>query len=210
VFLLVNERAATTRGFPVTEAIKVATNDIWTSLERRRPAGRRRGRQPRPQGPRPATAMESLRVMAAAKEVTVSRYQEKVRHEARQKELAEEAQRVGRIHGWNLTRGLPTEERRRNAPQTGGHRHKHCKNTPLAIWHDALWRKRWKSQANGRTATTWQSPWPFQTIKLYEDLQKHEATALFLLRTEVIGLNVWLFFVNVPEVLSRCDCDWHT
>jgi Reverse transcriptase (RNA-dependent DNA polymerase)/Endonuclease-reverse transcriptase len=208
--LLANERAASTRGFPVTEAIKVATNDIWTSLERRRPAGRRRGRQPRPQGPRPATAMESLRVMAAAKEVTVSRYQEKVRHEARQKELAEGAQRVGGILGWNLTRGLPTEERRRNAPQTGGHRHKHCKNTPLAIWHDALWRKRWKSQANGRTATTWQSPWPFQTVKLYEDLQKHEATALFLLRTEVIGLNAWLFSVNVPEVLPRCTCDWHT
>ena len=47
VFLLANERAASTREFPVTEAIKVATNDIWTLLERRCLAGRRRGRQPR-------------------------------------------------------------------------------------------------------------------------------------------------------------------
>ena len=41
-------------------------------------------------------------------------------------------------------------------------------------------------------------------------LQKHEATALRLLRTEVIGLNACLYSVNVPEILLRCECGWGT
>ena len=45
-------------------------------------------------------------------------------------------------------------------------------------------------------------------MTLYEGLQKHEATALCLLRTEVIGLNAWLYSVNVPEILPRCECGW--
>jgi hypothetical protein len=53
---------------------------------------------------------------------------------------------------------------------------------------------------------------PSQTTHRQEGSRRrgHEATALFLLRTEVIGLNAWLFSVKVPEVLPRCTCEWHT
>ncbi len=62
------------------------------------------------------------------------------------------------------------------------------------------------SQAEKKSATTWNDPWQLQTVALYEGLQKHEATALFLLRTEIIGLNAWLSVIRVPEVLPRCTC----
>jgi hypothetical protein len=47
-----------------------------------------------------------------------------------------------------------------------------------------------------------------QILPLYENLIKAEATALFLLRTEVLGLNAWLASVHVPEVLPQCPCGW--
>jgi hypothetical protein len=37
---------------------------------------------------------------------------------------------------------------------------------------------------------------------------KHLATALFLLRTEVLGLNAWLASIQVPDILPRCPCGW--
>ena len=40
---------------------------------------------------------------------------------------------------------------------------------------------------------------------MYEELTKHEATALFLLRTEVLGLNAWLANV-VPGHQASCGC----
>jgi len=43
---------------------------------------------------------------------------------------------------------------------------------------------------------------------LYDGLLKHEATALFLLRTEVLGLNAWLASVGVPGIDKRCTCGW--
>jgi hypothetical protein len=43
---------------------------------------------------------------------------------------------------------------------------------------------------------------------LYDGLLKHEATALFLLRTEVLGLNAWLASVGVPGIDKRCSCGW--
>jgi hypothetical protein len=45
-------------------------------------------------------------------------------------------------------------------------------------------------------------------VALYNNLTKAEATALFLLRTEVIGLNAWLASVQVPNILPRCPCGW--
>ena len=38
---------------------------------------------------------------------------------------------------------------------------------------------------------------------------KHLATALMLVRTEVLGLNAWLANASVPGVSPRCPCDWH-
>src|SRR3954452_21201433 len=46
-------------------------------------------------------------------------------------------------------------------------------------------------------------------ISLYEGLSKAEATALFLMRTEVLGLNAWLASVQVPDILPRCPCGWN-
>lgn len=39
-------------------------------------------------------------------------------------------------------------------------------------------------------------------------LRKHEATALFLLRTELLGLNAWLASIGFPDIDKRCGCGW--
>jgi hypothetical protein len=49
-----------------------------------------------------------------------------------------------------------------------------------------------------------------QRPRAYDSLLKHEATVLFLLRTEIIGLNSWLYLVNVLAILLlRCVYGWH-
>ena len=52
----------------------------------------------------------------------------------------------------------------------------------------------------------WVTPWTAKMMTLYEGLKKHEATALFLLRTEILGLNAWLASVGVPGILPCCTC----
>ena len=69
-------------------------------------------------------------------------------------------------------------------------------------------RARWEQKARNGTATTWKTPWKTQPLKLYDNLPKHEATALLLLRTEIIGLNGWLASINVPGIDRRCSCGW--
>ncbi len=39
---------------------------------------------------------------------------------------------------------------------------------------------------------------------------KHQASALFLLRMEVLGLNRWLASINVPGIDSNYSCGWPT
>ena len=70
--------------------------------------------------------------------------------------------------------------------------------------------RRWSEAAEGKEATTWRNPWDMKTLPLYEGLPKHQATALFLLRTEVLGLNAWLASVRVPDILPCCACGWET
>ncbi len=43
-------------------------------------------------------------------------------------------------------------------------------------------------------------------IHLYDDLTKAEATALFLLRTQVLGVKAWLASIGVPDVDPQCEC----
>ncbi|TQS36486.1 hypothetical protein Golomagni_03064 [Golovinomyces magnicellulatus] len=62
----------------------------------------------------------------------------------------------------------------------------------LHEWMSVIWQKRWSNYKGNRTAATWKTPWTQSTLKLYNGLKKHEATALILLRSEVIGLNAWL------------------
>ncbi len=44
----------------------------------------------------------------------------------------------------------------------------------------------------GRSETTWTELWERRPPRLYDGLTKAQATALFLMRTEAIGLNKWL------------------
>src|SRR6266480_3622811 len=41
-------------------------------------------------------------------------------------------------------------------------------------------------------------------------MPKHQASVLFLLRTEVLGLNGWLAAINVPGIDARCTYGWYT
>ncbi len=70
------------------------------------------------------------------------------------------------------------------------------------------WKGEWESEAAkpGRREATWKDPWRKKPLRLYNKLAKHEATALFLLRTEVIGLNDWLARTKVPDVDPMCPC----
>jgi hypothetical protein len=82
------------------------------------------------------------------------------------------------------------------------------KRTEIDAHFAKQWETRWRTTANAvpRRATTWKSEWQQQPLSLYEGLQKHEATALFLLRAEVLGLNDWLARIGVPDVLLGCQC----
>ena len=71
------------------------------------------------------------------------------------------------------------------------------------------WKIRWSRAARNQGAVTWTTPWKEAPWRLYEGLKKHQATALMLLRTEVIGLNAWLAKIRVPNILPRCTCGWH-
>jgi hypothetical protein len=44
--------------------------------------------------------------------------------------------------------------------------------------------------------------------RLYAQLEKAEATTLFLLRIEVIDLNAWLAAIGVPNTHPSCSCGW--
>jgi len=96
--------------------------------------------------------------------------------------------------------------RRRGAGPRGQQRRK--PTTLIDDWADLEWKKRWQREARDREATTWRTPWEQSPLKLYSDLPKHQATALFLLRTEVIGLNAWLASIRVPNVTPQCECGW--
>ena len=52
----------------------------------------------------------------------------------------------------------------------------------------------------------WKGEWGSQPLDLYEGLRKHEATALFMLRTEVLALKNWLVRIGVPDVEPWCTC----
>ena len=52
------------------------------------------------------------------------------------------------------------------------------------------WKRRWESQAAKphRHAPTWKEGWSSQSTWIYDGVRKHVATAIFLLRSEVLGL----------------------
>jgi hypothetical protein len=72
------------------------------------------------------------------------------------------------------------------------------------------WKARWDDVKHRRMdrnpPATWTTAWEQDRRKLYAGLSKAEATALFLMRTEVIGLNAWLASIGVPNIDPRCPC----
>jgi len=89
----------------------------------------------------------------------------------------------------------------------------HNEKALIAKWMDLAWHQRWTNEDrrhNSRhRAMIWNTPWSQDTRMLYAGLSKAEATALLLMRTEVIGLNAWLASVQVPGVSASCACGWH-
>ena len=178
---VVMQRAATVRNHPIERHIKHTLDSIWATA----PRGQRRARRP---PPRPKSGPELL----------LERAQER-----------EEEIRGLLAHRAEIAQQSPAGRRRparRRDDRQGGHQHRYKPATLISRWADITWRKRWEKEAYGRRASTWLTPWTVRTIPLYEGLTKAEATALFLLRTEVIGLKAWLASIQVPGILPHCPC----
>ena len=82
----------------------------------------------------------------------------------------------------------------------------------LKRWGLAAWQTQWDQEVRAlprrRAATAWHTPWTQDTRMLYAGQPKAESTALFLLRSEVIGLNAWLASIQVPEITRACLCGY--
>jgi hypothetical protein len=109
------------------------------------------------------------------------------------------------------------ETRARRARARGPHAPRRSTQFPgraslIEKWGELAWRRRWEAAIRKlparRSAIVWRTPWTQDPRKLYAGLSKAEATALFLMRTEVIGLNAWLAAVQVPGITPACPCGW--
>ncbi|KAI0991873.1 hypothetical protein K3495_g16314 [Podosphaera aphanis] len=83
-------------------------------------------------------------------------------------------------------------------------------DTLIMRWAENSWRRRWQAQKGNHQEATWKTPWSESTLNLYKGLKKHEASALMLLRTEIIGLNAWLASIGVPGISPDCSCGEHS
>jgi hypothetical protein len=70
------------------------------------------------------------------------------------------------------------------------------------------WEQRWTQSRDKytRSAPTWKDDWEFQPLHIYDNKPKHLATAIMLLRTEVLGLRAWLASIGVPDTEPTCTC----
>lgn len=176
------QRAATTSDHEVTQEIESALQQVWNAATT--PPRRMRGRPRRSRGPRPVSAMATLREQAA-----------EIIEASRTRQLGVQAETDRRRNG----------NRDQDQQRTMQFRSKH---PDIDAIFTAEWEKRWQTYARSTKsrATTWKGEWKQQPLSLYEGLLKHEATALFLLRTEVMGLRAWLARIGVPEVHPACPC----
>lgn len=67
-------------------------------------------------------------------------------------------------------------------------------------------KEEWIRESAGKHQTMWRGG--KGTLRWYEGLNKAEATALFLLRSEVIGLKAWLARYQGAERSPACSCGW--
>ena len=162
----------------ITHAVKA----VWSSLtgagttsRRRRPA-----QQGSPTQQRPQTQTEIARAIA---EERVAEIRGWIAHQAERRQARRPATRR-RNRAEAVARPNRRRSERQRTPQ-----HDHTQWSPLEIWMDLTWAKHWRQQGANRRETTWQEPWAKRPQRLYKYLTKPQSTALFLLRTEVIGLN---------------------
>ena len=151
-------------------------DDIWA-------AGQTQAKRKRI-GCRPPTTAEAVQVRAKLREQE-GRY---LLHTQAEQMEAQRAQQ-GRLP--LNPRGRPQERK----PKT---------NIAIAIEHET--QTEWARVSRGRQEAAWKGQWKASPLKLYDKLTKPEATALFLLRSEVIGLQAWLAMVKVPGVTALCVC----
>jgi hypothetical protein len=185
---LAMNRALKNRGRKVIEEIRKTVDAIWEAENTPQQNTRGRGR-PRKARERPPTSSEHVLQRAIDRELEIQGYK------------AWQAERLGQRR---------TRRRRASARKPGQAGQPRKEKSAIDEWADLEWRRRWSQTARNKKAATWKTPWKKSTAALYSDLPKHQATALFLLRTEVIGLNAWLASINVPGVNARCGCGWNT
>jgi len=182
--LLALQRAVKIKNHPVTKEIDNATKGIWSSLQNdaQDPHQRRhRGRPKSRQQHPPDTGDSLLRTRAEERVIEMLAF---------------------RQHQADSRRKRTTQSKER---QTG---QRPLETTLLVKWAGLTWRKQWILKKQNQTAATWNTPWNQKPIHIYSNLPKYEATALFLLRSEVIGLNSWLASINVPDIAPACHCGW--
>src|SRR6266480_2176867 len=176
---LIMNKALDEKDNKVQEEIKQTVNVIWETEQQRPPQSTQRRRDLREARQRPLTSSEQAKQKVIKKQLEIRGYRA---------HLAERAEREG------LRRARP------GRPQK--------EKSVIDEWAELEWQRRWRLQARNRKATTWKTPWTQSTLKLYSDIPKHQASALFLLRTEVLGLNGWLASINVPGIRANCGCGW--
>jgi hypothetical protein len=79
---------------------------------------------------------------------------------------------------------------------------------PIREWAQRKWKARWETAAAGKRAPVWKTKWETDPRTLRAGLTKAENTVATLLRTEVLGLNDWLYFIGKPGTTPSCDCGW--
>jgi hypothetical protein len=190
---LIMNKALEDRGRTVIEEIQRTVNKIWESGNSPPQHTQQRGGGQREPRQRPPTACEQVLKKATERDLEIRGYR------------AWQAEREER-EGPRRRR----KPRRNRAPQIRPPGQRKKEKSTIDEWADLEWKRRWRKTARNRRATTWQTPWEQDTLKLYSDMPKHQASALFLLRTEVLGLNGWLASINVPGISPSCGCGWPT
>jgi hypothetical protein len=183
---LAMNRALKNRGRKVMEEIRKVVDAIWESENPPQSSGHQARGRPRRDRQRPPTSSERVLQRAVERELEMQGYR-----------------------AWQAQRAGPRRTRRRGTRRRTPARSQKEK-TMIDEWADLEWKRRWLQIARNKKAATWKNPWEMGTVALYSDMPKHQATALFLLRTEVIGLNGWLASINVPGIDAGCSCGWST
>jgi hypothetical protein len=132
-------------------------------------------------GPRPPTRSEIARIRADKRMVEA-------------KEIVREREQL--------------QSTRRNQRTSRNSKKRRKSITLMEEWMNWEWERRWRAAGKDHPEATWNGLWTRHPGRLYNGLTKAQATALFLLRTEVIGLNNWLARRRVPGVDRTCPCGW--